>query len=216
MNIAEMIDHTILNPDAKIEDIKRICLEAKEYGFASVCVNPAYVSLCKESLKGSSVKVCTVIGFPLGANTISTKAYEAHEAVLNGADEIDMVQNVTMAKEHDWKYIENEVRAVKEACDGRLLKVILETCFLTKDEIKESSFAAMRGNADFVKTSTGFGKGGAKAEDIKIMREAVGKDKGVKASGGIHSYEEAKALIDAGASRIGASKSIDIVKGEKE
>ncbi len=214
MNLAKMIDHTILSPDAKIEDIKRICEEAKEYGFASVCINPNYVSLAKELLKGSDVKVCTVIGFPLGANTVSVKAYEAHEAVLNGADEIDMVQNVTMAKEHDWKYIENEVAEVKKACDGRLLKVILETCFLDKDEIRESSLAAIRGNADFVKTSTGFGKGGAKVEDIKIMREAVGPNKGVKASGGIHNYEEAKAMVEAGASRIGASKSIAIVKGE--
>lgn len=214
MNIAKMIDHTILNPDARIEDIKRICSEAKEYGFASVCINPNYVSLAKELLKGSSVKVCTVIGFPLGANTVSTKAYEAKEAVLNGADEIDMVQNVTMAKEHDWEYIEKEVKAVKDAIDGRLLKVILETCFLSKDEIKESSLAAIRGGADFVKTSTGFGKGGAKVEDIKIMREAVGINKGVKASGGIHDYQEAKAMIDAGASRIGASKSIEIIKGE--
>ncbi len=214
MNIAKMIDHTILNPDARIEDIKRICSEAKEYGFASVCINPNYVSLAKELLKGSSVKVCTVIGFPLGANTVSTKAYEAKEAVLNGADEIDMVQNVTLAKEHDWEYIEKEVKAVKDAIDGRLLKVILETCFLSKDEIKESSLAAIRGGADFVKTSTGFGKGGAKVEDIKIMREAVGPNKGVKASGGIHNYEEAKAMIDAGASRIGASKSIEIIKGE--
>ncbi len=214
MNLAKMIDHTILNPDARIEDIKRICKEAKEYGFASVCINPNYVKLAKELLKGTDVKVCTVIGFPLGANTPSVKAFEAHEAVLNGADEIDMVQNVTMAKEHDWKYIENEVAEVKKACDGRLLKVILETCFLDKDEIRESSLAAMRGNADFVKTSTGFGKGGAKVEDVKIMREAVGPNKGVKASGGIHTYEEAKALVEAGASRIGASKSIAIVKGE--
>ena len=214
MNLAKMIDHTILNPDARIEDIKRICKEAKEYGFASVCINPNYVKLAKELLKGTDVKVCTVIGFPLGANTPSVKAFEAHEAVLNGADEIDMVQNVTMAKEHDWKYIENEVAEVKKACDGRLLKVILETCFLDKDEIRESSLAAMRGNADFVKTSTGFGKGGAKVEDVKIMREAVGPNKGVKASGGIHAYEEAKALVEAGASRIGASKSIAIVKGE--
>ena len=214
MNLAKMIDHTILNPDARIEDIKRICKEAKEYGFASVCINPNYVKLAKELLKGTDVKVCTVIGFPLGANTPSVKVFEAHEAVLNGADEIDMVQNVTMAKEHDWKYIENEVAEVKKACDGRLLKVILETCFLDKDEIRESSLAAMRGNADFVKTSTGFGKGGAKVEDVKIMREAVGPNKGVKASGGIHTYEEAKALVEAGASRIGASKSIAIVKGE--
>ncbi len=214
MNLAKMIDHTILNPDARIEDIKRICKEAKEYGFASVCINPNYVKLAKELLKGTDVKVCTVIGFPLGANTPSVKAFEAHEAVLNGADEIDMVQNVTMVKEHDWKYIENEVSEVKKACDGRLLKVILETCFLDKDEIRESSLAAMRGNADFVKTSTGFGKGGAKVEDVKIMREAVGPNKGVKASGGIHTYEEAKALVEAGASRIGASKSISIVKGE--
>lgn len=214
MNIAKMIDHTILNPDASLEDIKRICKEAKEYGFASVCINPNYVSLAKEELKGSDVKVCTVIGFPLGANTVSTKAYEAKEAVINGADEIDMVQNVTMAKEHNWDYIEKEVKAVKDAIDGRLLKVILETCFLSKDEIKESSLAAIRGGADFVKTSTGFGKGGAKAEDIEIMRKAVGLNKGVKASGGIHNYQEAKAMIEAGANRIGASKSIEIIKGE--
>ena len=214
MNIAKMIDHTILNPDASLEDIKRICKEAKEYGFASVCINPNYVSLAKEELKGSDVKVCTVIGFPLGANTVSTKAYEAKEAVINGADEIDMVQNVTMAKEHNWDYIEKEVKAVKDAIDGRLLKVILETCFLSKDEIKESSLAAIRGGADFVKTSTGFGKGGAKAEDIEIMRKAVGPNKGVKASGGIHNYQEAKAMIEAGANRIGASKSIEIIKGE--
>lgn len=214
MSIAKLIDHTILSPDARLEDIKRICSEAKEYGFASVCINPNYVSLAAELLEGSDVKVCTVIGFPLGANTVKVKACEAYEAVENGADEIDMVLNITMAKEHDWKYIEEEVAAVKDACNGRLLKVILETCFLTKEEIREASLASMRGHADFVKTSTGFGKGGAKVEDIRIMREAVGPNKGVKASGGIHNYEEAKAMVDAGASRIGASKSIEIVKGE--
>ena len=212
MNVSKIIDHTNLNPDARLSDIRKLCEEAIHYGFFSVCVNPCYVKVCKKLLAGSDVKVCTVIGFPLGANTIAIKAEEAAQAVADGADEIDMVQNITMAKEHDWPYIANEVYKIKQACSGKLLKVILETCFLTPDEIAESCKAACEGGADFVKTSTGFGKGGAKVEDIALMRKTVGPYIGVKASGGIHTYDEAAALIEAGASRLGCSKSVPIVE----
>ncbi len=212
MEYNKFIDHTLLKPEAKIEQIKTLCEEAKEHDFMSVCVNPFFVPVARKLLEGSSVKVCTVIGFPLGANTPSVKVYEAKKAVEDGADEVDMVQNISMAKEHDYEFIENEIRQIKEAVGPDIvLKVILETCLLTDDEIRECSIAAKKAGADFVKTSTGFSKGGATVNAVKIMRAAVGDEMGVKASGGIHTKEEMIALIEAGASRIGASCGVALV-----
>jgi len=212
MEYNKFIDHTLLKPEAKIEQIKTLCEEAKEHDFMSVCVNPFFVPVARKLLEGSSVKVCTVIGFPLGANTPSVKVYEAKKAVEDGADEVDMVQNISMAKEHDYEFIENEIRQIKEAVGPDIvLKVILETCLLTDDEIRECSIAAKKAGADFVKTSTGFSKGGATVNAVKIMRAAVGDEMGVKASGGIHTKEEMVALIEAGASRIGASCGVALV-----
>ena len=212
MEFCKYFDHTILKPEATEADVRRICAEAREYHFASVCINPCFVSLAKKELEGTDTKVCTVIGFPLGANKPELKALEAKLAVEDGAEEIDMVQNVGLVKEGKFDEVAKEVALVKEACEGRLLKVILETCLLTKEEIRLSSLAAKKGGADYVKTSTGFSKGGAKAEDVTIMREAVGQGLGVKASGGIHTLEEASALIKAGASRLGCSASVAIMK----
>lgn len=214
MEMNKLIDHTLLKPDASIEAIKKLCEEAREYQFASVCVNPCFVPLAAKMLKGSGVKVCTVIGFPLGATLPEVKKFEAEKAVEAGAEEIDMVLNISMAKEHDFDYIEKEVKLVKEGCKGRLLKVILETCLLTDGEIIECSKASVRGNADYVKTSTGFSKGGATVHAVELMRKAVGPNIGVKASGGVHNREEAEAMVKAGASRIGASCGVQIVKGE--
>ncbi len=211
----KIIDHTLLKPDAPVQGIRKLCEEAKQYKFASVCVNPYFVPLAAKLLKGSGVKVCTVIGFPLGATLSSVKKFEAEEAVKAGADEIDMVLNISMAKEHNYDYIENEVKLVKEGCQGRLLKVILETCLLTDEEIIECSKASVRGKADFVKTSTGFSTGGATVHAVELMRKAVGPNIGVKASGGVHNLQEAKAMVNAGATRIGASAGVQIVKEEK-
>jgi len=214
MEIAKMIDHTLLKQDASSEAIVKLCAEAKEFHFASVCVNPGFVPLAAKELKGSDVKVCTVVGFPLGATLPESKAYEAKLAIEAGATEVDMVLNDSMAKEHNYAYIEDEVRLVKKACGKILLKVILETCLLTEEEIIECCKACVRAGADYVKTSTGFSKGGATVEAVKIMRKAVGPNIGVKASGGIHNRAEANAMIEAGASRIGASCGVAIVKGE--
>lgn len=209
-----MIDHTLLKQDASTEAIVKLCAEAKEFHFASVCVNPGFVPLAAKELKGSDVKVCTVVGFPLGATLPESKAYEAKLAIEAGATEVDMVLNDSMAKEHNYGYIEDEVRLVKKACGKILLKVILETCLLTEEEIAECCKACVRAGADYVKTSTGFSKGGATVEAVKIMRAAVGPNIGVKASGGIHNRAEADAMVEAGASRIGASCGVAIVKGE--
>ena len=209
-----MIDHTLLKQDASSEAIVKLCAEAKEFHFASVCVNPGFVPLAAKELKGTDVKVCTVVGFPLGATLPESKAYEAKLAIEAGATEVDMVLNDSMAKEHNYAYIEDEVRLVKKACGKILLKVILETCLLTDEEITECSKACVRAGADYVKTSTGFSKGGATVEAVRLMRAAVGPNIGVKASGGIHNKAEAEAMIEAGASRIGASCGVAIVKGE--
>ena len=214
MEIARMIDHTLLKQDASTEAIVKLCAEAKEYHFASVCVNPGFVPLAAKELKGTDVKVCTVVGFPLGATLPESKAYEAKLAIKAGATEVDMVLNDSMAKEHNYAYIEDEVRLVKKACGKILLKVILETCLLTDEEITECCKACVRAGADYVKTSTGFSKGGATVESVKVMRAAVGPNIGVKASGGIHNRAEADAMVKAGASRIGASCGVAIVKGE--
>ena len=214
MEIARMIDHTLLKQDASSEAIVKLCAEAKEFHFASVCVNLGFVPLAAKELKGTDVKVCTVVGFPLGATLPESKAYEAKLAIEAGATEVDMVLNDSMAKEHNYAYIEDEVRLVKKACGKILLKVILETCLLTDEEITECSKACVRAGADYVKTSTGFSKGGATVEAVRLMRAAVGPNVGVKASGGIHNRQEAEAMIEAGASRIGASCGVAIVKGE--
>ena len=212
MQLNKYFDHTILKPEATEADIRKLCDEARKYDFASVCVNPCYVPLSKELLEGSDVKVCTVIGFPLGANATSVKVFETSTAILNGADEIDMVQNVGLVKERKYEDLVREVELIKQACEGRLLKVILETCLLTDEEIAYSSRASKEGGADFVKTSTGFSKGGATVNAVKIMRETVGPELGVKASGGIHTLAEARALIEAGASRLGCSASVKIME----
>ncbi len=212
MEFNKLFDHTLLKPEATSEQIKRLCAEARQYDFASVCVNPDFVPLAAKELKGSSVKVCTVIGFPLGANRTSLKCDEAALSIADGAEEIDMVQNVSWVKEGRYDLVEKEVAEVRKATEGHTLKVILETCLLTKEEIRLSSLACKKGGADFVKTSTGFSKGGATVEDVRIMREAVGPELGVKASGGIHHYDEVIALVGAGATRIGASASVTIME----
>ncbi len=216
MNIASLIDHTALKPETSKEQIEKLCGEAVEYGFASVCVNPCYVSICSQLLKDSKVKVCTVIGFPLGATTSAVKAAEASEAIENGAREVDMVINVGAVKSGDFDYVRKDVEAVVQAAKGKaLVKVILETCLLTDEEKRKCCQICKEAGADFVKTSTGFSTGGATVEDIKLMRDIVKPGMGVKASGGIRNYETAKAMIDAGASRIGASASVAIANKEK-
>ena len=211
MNYNKLIDHTILKPDASIEDIKRICKEAKEYNFMSVCVNPAFIDLCKNELKDSDVKVCTVIGFPLGATLPQAKALETREAVFEGADEIDMVINVTMLKAHQDDYVYNEIEKVRRSCMGKVLKVIIETCLLTDEEKVRACLLAKKAGADFVKTSTGFSTGGATVHDIELMRKTVGPEMGVKASGGIRTHEDLLAMIKAGATRIGTSSGPKII-----
>ena len=213
MKINKLIDHTYLKAFGTDKELKLLVKEAKEYDFKSVCVNPTWVKYAAEELKASDVLVCTVIGFPLGANTVETKVFETKNAIENGADEIDMVLNIGRAKMHDYDYILNEVKAVRKACEGKTLKVILETCYLSKDEIRATSEASIKAGADFVKTSTGFGSGGALIEDVKIMKE-VAKDKEVKASGGVRSLEDVENMIEAGATRIGASSGVEIMKGK--
>ncbi len=216
MNIAGIIDHTALKPETTREQVKKLCSEAMEYGFASVCVNPCHVELCSRLLKDSGVKVCTVIGFPLGATTTAAKAAEAAEAIDNGAREVDMVLNVGAIKDGDFEYAKNDIAAVVQAAKGKaLVKVILETCLLTDEEKKISCRLSKEAGADFVKTSTGFSTGGATVADIRLMRETVRPYMGVKASGGIRDYETAKAMIDAGATRIGASASVAIAAKER-
>lgn len=212
MKINKLIDHTVLKAFATEEDIKKLCAEAKEYDFASVCVNPTNVKLASELLKDSNVLVCTVIGFPLGANTIEVKQFETTNAVKNGATEIDMVINVGKAKEQNFKYIEEEIKAVVAAANGNLVKVILETCYLTPEEIKNCCIAATNAKANFVKTSTGFGTGGAKVEDVALMKANISSDMQVKASGGVRTLEDLEKMVAAGATRIGASSGAQIIK----
>ena len=214
--IAAMIDHTLLKATATSTQIEKLCEEAKTYLFASVCVNPVNVAEAARLLASTPVKVCTVIGFPLGANTSEVKAFETMNAVSNGAQEIDMVINVGAAKAGDWATVESDIRAVVSAAKGNLVKVILETCYLTPDEIVCACKAAAAAGADFVKTSTGFGTGGAKTEDVALMKKSIPASMCVKASGGIHTYQEALALIEAGASRIGASAGIQIVSDAED
>ena len=216
MSIAKYIDHTILKPDTSREAVIKVCEEAKEYGFFSVCVNPYYVSLVSDQLKESDVKVTSVIGFPLGASISEVKAIEAAKAIADGANEIDMVINVAALKNKEYDYVLDDIKAVVEACKGKaLLKVIIETCLLTEKEKVKACELSVEAGADYVKTSTGFSTGGATPEDIALMRKVVGPAIGVKAPGGVRSTADAQAVIEAGASRIGASSSIAIVTGTK-
>ncbi|AGB42096.1 deoxyribose-phosphate aldolase [Halobacteroides halobius DSM 5150] len=213
--VAGMIDHTILGPDATKEDIVKKCQEAIEYKFASVCVNPSFVKLVKQELSGSPVKVCTVIGFPLGANTTETKSFATRDAVDAGADEIDMVINLGAIKSKAWEIVQDDIAAVVQAAGDKIVKVIIETCYLTEEEKKKACQVAKEAGADFVKTSTGFGTAGATVEDVKLMKEVVGDDLEVKASGGVRSMADAQDMIEAGATRIGASSGVKIVTGEE-
>lgn len=212
--IGAMIDHTLLKPEATEGEVRKLCEEARKHVFASVCVNPAHVELSARLLAGSPVKVCTVIGFPLGSTTTGTKAFETREAIMKGADEIDMVINVGALKAGNYRLVEDDIRAVKQAAGDRIVKVILETALLTDEEKVKACTLCKTAGADFVKTSTGFGPGGATVDDIKLMRKTVGEEMGVKASGGVRDYETAKAMVDAGATRIGASASVKIVSGQ--
>lgn len=216
MDYAKMIDHTLLKPEASREQVKKLCQEAVEYGFHSVCVNSCYVSFCADLLKDSDVKVCTVIGFPLGAMSSAGKAAEAAAAVKDGADELDMVVNVGMIKSGDWEYVRQDIEGVVEAAgSSALVKVILETCLLTEDEKRRACRVCREAGAAFVKTSTGFSTGGATAADVRLMRAEAGDSMGVKASGGIRSLKDAEEMADAGADRIGTSSGIAIVREQK-
>lgn len=208
----KLFDHTILKADATRKDVKRVCDEAMAYSFCSVCVNSYYVPYVANLLHGSDVKICSVVGFPLGAMSTRAKALEAKIAVMDGADEIDMVINVGALKDRDYSVVLEDIKAVKEACGENILKVIIETGLLTDDEKVKACELAKEAGADFVKTSTGFSTAGAKVEDVRLMRETVGPDMGVKASGGIHDKEFAKELVDAGANRLGTSATIEIVE----
>ena len=215
--VAKMIDHTVLKATSTKEEVVSICKEAKEYGFFSVCINPTHIELAKKELENSDVKVCTVIGFPLGASTKEVKAFETKDAISKGADEVDMVINIGALKDKNYDLVYEDIKAVVEASNKQaLVKVIIETCYLTDDEKVKACELAVKAGTDFVKTSTGFGTGGSTPEDIKLMREIVGPNIGVKASGGVRTDKDAKTVIDAGASRIGASASISIVTGSND
>ncbi len=211
---ASLIDHTLLKPEASESDIKKLCNEAVQFGFASVCVNPAWVKKAAEFLRGSSVPVCTVIGFPLGATLSDVKAYEARRSIFNGAKEVDMVINIGALKSGDDCTVEDDIRAVAEAAheNNVLLKVIIETALLTDEEKVRACLASKNAGADFVKTSTGFAKGGATADDVALMRRTVGRNLGVKASGGVKGINDARKMFEAGATRIGASVGVKIAQ----
>ncbi|WP_434296571.1 deoxyribose-phosphate aldolase [Clostridium sporogenes] len=212
MKLSKYIDHTLLKPQATEKDILKLIEEAKTYDFASVCVNPSWVKLAHKNLKDADVKVCTVVGFPLGATSTASKVYETKVAIEDGADEIDMVISVGQLKSGNDEYVKEEIKKIVEASKDKLVKVIIETCLLTEEEKVKACTLAKEAGADYVKTSTGFSTGGAKPEDIKLMRETVGKDMGVKASGGIHTREEMEDMIENGATRIGASCGVELVK----
>lgn len=216
--LARYIDHTLLKPDATREQILKLCREAVEHRFASVCVNPCWVPLCAETLQGSGVKVCTVIGFPLGATLSTVKAFEAEECIRQGAGEVDMVINIGALKSGDQRYVENDIRAVVERAHalGALVKVIIETVLLTQEEKVLACRLSQAAGADFVKTSTGFAGGGATVEDVALMRQVVGEAMGVKAAGGIRTYEDALRMIQAGANRLGTSAGVQIVLGAQK
>lgn len=212
MKLNKLIDHTLLKADATSAQIKQLCQEAKDYDFKSVCVNPAFVPQATELLKGSDVEVCTVIGFPLGANTTATKVFEAKDAISNGATEVDMVINISQAKDGQWEAVEEEIKQIAEAVKGKaILKVIVETALLTDEEIKNATEATVNAGADFVKTSTGFSTRGASLNDVQIMNTVTQGRIGIKASGGVSNHQDALNMVEAGATRIGASKGIQIV-----
>ena len=213
-SINTYIDHTLLKPESTQEQIKQLTDEAKAYHFASVCVNPTWVAYAKEQLKDSDVKVCTVIGFPLGATTSQTKAFETQDAIANGADEVDMVINIGKLKSKQYDEVEDDIRAVVEASGDKLVKVIIEACLLTNDEKVKACQLSVAAGADYVKTSTGFSLHGATIEDVALMRQTVGPDIGVKAAGGARSLADAEAFIAAGATRIGPSAGVAIVSGD--
>ena len=214
-NIAKYIDHTVLKATTTSKEVEKLCLEAKEYGFYSVCVNGCFVKECKELLKDSDVKIAAVVGFPLGAMTKTAKVFEAREAIANGANEIDMVINVGKLIEGDSKYVEDEIREIKEAIGKNVLKVIIETCYLNEEQKMLACELSLNANANFVKTSTGFGTAGATFEDVILMKKMVGDNAEVKASGGVKSYETAEKYIELGATRLGTSSGIEIIKGAK-
>ena len=205
MEYNKLIDNTLLKADATKKEILTLCEESKKYNFKSVCINPDFIPTAKEALKGSDVLVCTVIGFPLGSMSTKAKAFEAKDAVEMGADEVDMVLNISALKDKDYKYVLEDIKAVREATKGHTLKVILECCLLTKEEIVEACKICVEANVDFVKTSTGFSKWGARVEDVKLMRETVGPEMGVKAAGGVRTHEEMLEMVENGATRIGTS-----------
>lgn len=217
-SVARLIDHTLLKPDATPDQVAQLCYEARTYGFASVCVNPSYVKLCADLLKGTGVKVCTVIGFPLGASAPDVKAFETETALRDGATEIDMVINIGALKGRDFTLVARDIAGVVRLAHAAsaLVKVIIETSLLTEEEKITACLLAKEAGADYVKTSTGFSGGGATVADVALMRRVVGPEMGVKASGGVRDYADAKSLVDAGATRIGASAGVKIVAGEKE
>ena len=212
MGLNKYIDHTILKATASNSDVQKLCEEAIEHEFYSVCVNGCYVADAKQLLQGTDVKVAAVVGFPLGAMTTAAKVFEAKEAVENGAREIDMVINVAKLKDGEFEYVENEIRQIKEAIGDNVLKVIIETCYLTDEEKVKACELSLVAKADFVKTSTGFGTGGATYEDVKLMKSVVGDNAKVKASGGVRDKETAEKYVELGAERLGTSSGIDIVK----
>ena len=215
MDIAKYIDHTVLAANATQEKIEKLCDEARQWKFASVCVNTCWTKFCAEKLNGTGVNVCVVVGFPLGAMCTKAKAYEAKCAVEDGATEVDMVINIGWLKDKKDDLVENDIREVKKACGDKHLKVIIEACLLTEEEKVRACELSVKAGADFVKTSTGFSTGGATAEDVALMRRTVGPDTGVKAAGGIRTYEDAKKMIEAGANRLGCSAGIAIVTSAK-
>ena len=215
MNLSKYIDHTLLKASATKDEIKTLCSEAILYNFCAVCVNGSYVEFASNNLKGKPVKVAAVVGFPLGAMDTESKVFEAKNCVENGADEIDMVLNIGMLKSGSYVKVSDEIKAVKEAIGNTILKVIIETCYLTKEEIIVASQIVVDVKADFVKTSTGFGTGGAELEDVKLMKEVVGDSAQVKASGGIRDYETAMKFVEAGATRLGTSSGVNIVNQKK-
>lgn len=212
MNYNKYIDNTVLKADARLEEIKALCEESKEYDFKSICINPAFIPSAKEFLKGSDVLICTVIGFPLGSMTTEAKVFETKDAIEKGADEIDMVINISALKDGNDEYVLNEIKKIKEACGRHTLKVIIECCLLTDEEKVRACKLSKEAGADFVKTSTGFSKWGAKVEDVKLMRETVGPEMGVKAAGGVRTHEEMLEMIEVGATRIGTSKGSALMK----
>ncbi len=212
--LSKYIDHTILSADASEEKIIKLCNEAKEFDFKSVCINPFYIEKAKELLSSTNVLVCTVIGFPLGQNTIESKVFETMDAIKKGADEIDMVINIARLKAKDIDYCINEINKIKEACSGKLLKVIVETCLLDDEEIKLAAEIVLKSNADFIKTSTGFSKSGANINDIITWKQILGNNKKIKAAGGIRSYDDLIKFIESGADRIGTSSGVQLINNK--